>query len=85
MSGQTVQRRKIWLRVMLIATAVVWIFGSFPWVQIGSILCVQQPPLACDQPQVFGLQVLGVVVLDGILGAIAYRAVRQLRRLQHYH
>lgn len=66
------------LYVAILAGAIVWIFGSLPWLVLNGILC-SQPSQVCTNPAVFQQQAAIVLLMDALFLAAGIYAVRQLR------
>ncbi|MBD2088923.1 hypothetical protein H6F67_03535 [Microcoleus sp. FACHB-1515] len=67
------------LHVAILVSAVVWIFGSLPWLILNGILC-SQPSQVCTNPSAFQQQAALVLFMDAVFLAAGFFAVRQLRR-----
>lgn len=67
------------LHVAILVGAIVWIFGTLPWLVLNGILC-SQVSRVCTNPNVFQQQAAIVLLMDAILLAAGIYATRQLRR-----
>jgi hypothetical protein len=67
--------------VALLGAAIVWIFGTLPWLVINYFLCSSENPIACDDPKNYGQQALLVLALDAMLLAIGIFSALQLKSL----
>ena len=70
---------RLW--VSLLAVAVVWIFGTWPWIIINNFLCSQDPPMVCPEPAEFWRKVGLVLTMDAVLIGLAAVALQRLRQL----
>lgn len=67
------------LYVAILASAIVWIFGSLPWLILNGILCSQTSQV-CTNPDAFRQQASIVLLMDAVLLIAGIFAARQLRR-----
>ena len=66
--------------VLFLAAAVIWIFGSLPWVVLTSLLCDRGFETACPDPEAVGSAVRQILALDLILIIMAAFCIAQLRQ-----
>ncbi|MGF1538403.1 MAG: hypothetical protein ACFB4J_18230 [Elainellaceae cyanobacterium] len=67
------------LKLVLVA-AVLWIFGTLPWVVVNAYFCSLPSSIACPDPVPVQDYIRQVLALDLILIILAAFAVAQLRR-----
>lgn len=69
------------LLVGFLVMAVIWVFGTLPWVIVNSVLCTPDPGVACAAPQNFGRYIRFILSADIIVLLLSGFAIFQLRRL----
>lgn len=68
--------------VVLIALAVLWVFGTLPWLVINFFLCVRpEPSVACAAPDTYSQQAGQILTADLMVIICAGLAIWRLRKL----
>lgn len=68
--------------VLLIVVAVLWVFGSLPWLAINYFLCVRpEPSVACAAPDTYSEQAGQILSADLMMIICAGLAIWKLRKL----
>jgi len=69
--------------VLFLVCAVLWVFGTLPWVIINYFLCTSpDPSVACAYPDNYGYYARQILATDAIVVICAGFAIAQIRRLR---
>jgi hypothetical protein len=68
------------LCVVLLSVSILWIFGTFPWLLVNSLLC-SKASKTCPNPDQFGQQALLILIIDALALSVGIYAAFQLRAI----
>ncbi|MGF1498037.1 MAG: hypothetical protein ACFB8W_14620 [Elainellaceae cyanobacterium] len=71
----------IWL-ILFLVLAMLWVFGTLPWVVMNFFFCFPEPNFACDDPATYTRYARQILALDLILLIMSGFAIAQIRRLR---
>ncbi|MEB3359337.1 MAG: hypothetical protein VKK04_21605 [Synechococcales bacterium] len=71
----------VWLVIFLVV-AVLWVFGTLPWLVMNYFFCFPEPNSACDDPAAYTRYARHILSFDLILVIVSGFAIAQLRRLR---
>jgi signal transduction histidine kinase len=68
------------LLVIFVAIAVIWVFGTLPWVLINQFLCFPEAGIACENPQQVSQTIRTILAID--IGVISL-SIGAIYLIQH--
>ncbi|MEL6223775.1 MAG: hypothetical protein AAFR31_14165 [Cyanobacteria bacterium J06627_8] len=69
--------------IFFLVGAVLWVFGTLPWLIINYFLCASpDPSVACAYPDTYGYYAKQILATDFIVAICGGFAIAQIRRLR---